>query len=494
MNPNPSPVPAAQSRADFQKHPVPAHGIDRKSRLLVIAAALMALFLGALDALVMSAAMPTIVADLGGLQLYSWVYSAYLLARAVSLPIFGKLADLFRIKTLFIISITLFLLASVLAGFSRNMTLLIIFRVFQGIGAGGNFALVYIVLADISTPANRGKTLSLGSFIWGIASVLGPTLGGFIVTYFSWRWIFFINVPLALFSLLGIAFYLIETRVKKPEVFIDYVGAITLSMTILALLTAFLLGGQKFAWTSPPMIGLSLLTAGSALAFYWAEKRARDPVLALRFFAVRGFSIGNGSVFLSSFAIFSLFAFAPLFIQGALGKNPMQVGAAMLALSLGWSLGSLLLGQVVNRFGPKPSAIWGALFLVIGCGLTLTFSSTTSMLACFNVFSLVGLGMGFVTLATLLVVQNSLDNTELGVATASHQFARTLGGTIGIGICGSFLSAKTSRILEAILHSDLQRDLDPSLALQIQQNFENLFRPAIQAQLPAGLQKLLQEA
>ena len=171
----------------------------------MIAAALLTLFLGALDALVMSAAMPTIVTDLGGLHLYSWVYSAYLLARAVSLPIFGKLADIFRSRRLYVISILIFLLGSIWAGLSQSMTQLILSRAVQGIGAGGNFALVYIVLTDISAPEKRAKTLSLASFIWGLASVLGPTFGGFVVTYFSWRWIFFANIPLGLFSLLGLS-------------------------------------------------------------------------------------------------------------------------------------------------------------------------------------------------------------------------------------------------------------------------------------------------
>jgi MFS family permease len=201
--------------------------ISRKSRYYIITAALLALFLGALDALVMSAAMPTIIADLGGLHLYSWVYSAYLLARAVSLPIFGKLADIFNSKRLFIITISIFLMASIFAGLAQTMTQLILWRVFQGIGGGGIFALVYIVLADISSPESRAKNLSLGSFIWGLASVLGPTFGGFVVTYFSWRWIFFVNVPLSMLSLLGIGFCLVEIREKKKEAAIDYLGALT---------------------------------------------------------------------------------------------------------------------------------------------------------------------------------------------------------------------------------------------------------------------------
>ena len=186
----------------------PAGTIDSKHRMMIIFSALLALFLGAMDALIMTAAMPTIVAELGGLHLYSWVYSAYLLARAVSLPVFGKLGDLFKNKNIFLISIGIFLLSSIAAGFSPNMTFLIVCRVFQGIGAGGIFALVYIILADISPPGQRAKTMSFASSVWGIASVLGPTLGGFIVSYMSWRWIFFINVPLGLLSLGGVSFFL----------------------------------------------------------------------------------------------------------------------------------------------------------------------------------------------------------------------------------------------------------------------------------------------
>ncbi len=192
-------------------------GVKEFKRFPVILAALLVLFLSALDALIMAAAMPTIVADLGGLSLYSWVYSAALLSRTVSLPIFGKLADLFKTKSLFMISTTIFLIASVMAGLSTSMGFLIFSRVIQGIGAGGNFALVYVILTDVSSPEKRGKTLGFASFVWGIASVLGPTLGGLIVTYFSWRWIFFMNIPLGILSLGVVYFFMTEIREKKKK-------------------------------------------------------------------------------------------------------------------------------------------------------------------------------------------------------------------------------------------------------------------------------------
>ncbi len=475
------------------KPQTPNRLISRKRRFYIIAAALMALFLGALDALVMSAAMPTIVADLGSLDLYSWVYSAYLLARAISLPVFGKLADIFKTRRLFIISISTFLLGSIFAGLAQSMTQLILSRVLQGIGAGGNFALVYIVLADVSSPENRGKALSLASIIWGLASVLGPTFGGFVVTYFSWRWIFWVNIPLGLFSLLGIALYLVEMRAKKKEAAIDYFGVLTLSTFILGLLTVFLLAGRSYDWMSPEIFGLSVVTVGSGIAFYFIENKAREPILSPGFFKVRGFSIGNGAAFLASFTIFSQFAYSPLFIQGALGKSPLQMGFAMLSLSLGWSAGAMACGQIVNRFGKKPSAIFGALCLAVGSAIMVTFSTTTSLTSFFVVLGTVGIGMGFVSIATLLIVQDSLEMADLGIATASHQFFRTLGGAIGVGVTGSFVTLSLSKIVDDLIQSGLN-DLPPSFHEHMQQGFDRIFRPEIQALFAPDVQKALQAA
>lgn len=467
--------------------------ITGPQRIAIIGSALLALFLGALDALVMTAAMPTIVAELGGLHLYSWVYSAYFLSRAVSLPIFGKLADLYKNRNLFITAIGIFVLASVAAGCAPDMGVLIAARVVQGVGAGGVFALVYIVLADISAPEDRGRTLSFASFIWGIASVLGPTLGGFIVSYFSWRWIFFVNVPLGIASLWGIATYLIEFREKRKTVSLDFLGVATLSTAILAFLFAFLVGGRTFPWASLQIVGLFVLSISAACVFIWVERRAADPLLSIVFFKDRGFSTGNGAVFLSSFAIFSLFAFAPLFIQGAQGKTPMEVGLGMLSLSLGWSVGSLALGQTIHRIGKKTAAVLGAMCLIAGSGMTLAFSVSSSAYYCFFVFFVVGVGMGFVTLSTLLVVQSCLGEKDLGVATSSHQFSRTLGGTVGVGVCGSYISTRFSDLADVIRNSDIQTDLKAEMAETGFGRIESLLQPEIQSLLPPDLQHMVQQ-
>jgi EmrB/QacA subfamily drug resistance transporter len=349
-------------------------------RRLLIGATLLALFLAALDTLIMSAAMPTIVADLGGLHLYSWVFSTYLLSRTVSLPIFGKLADLFPTRTLYLISILIFLVGSILAGTARSMMALTVFRAVQGIGAGGNFALVYIVLADISEPEQRGKMMSYASFIWGLASVLGPSLGGFIVSWVSWRWIFYVNVPVGLLSMAGIWFFLSETRDKHKRIEIDYAGILTLTIAILSLLTAFLVGGREYGWASAPMLGLYALFTTSALGFYTAEKRSKDPVFCFEFFKSAGFTTGASMAFFSSFAIFSLSAFSPLFIQGALGRSPFQLGIAMMFLSLGWSAAALICGTYCNRWGKKFFSITGGAVLVAGCLMAVQFSETTNPL------------------------------------------------------------------------------------------------------------------
>ncbi len=461
--------------------------ITSKQRVAIIVATLLALFLGALDALILSAAMPSVIADLGGLQLYSWVYSTYFLARAVSLPIIGKLVDIYRSRSLFLFCITLFILASTAAGCAGNMTALITARVIQGIGAGGIFALVYVVLADVSTEGSRGRALSSASAIWGIASVLGPTMGGFIVTYFSWRWIFLINIPIGMVCLWGIGVYLKETRRKRESVSLDVWGAATLTTAILSLLFAFLLGGRTFAWTAPPMLVLSTCAALALILFIWIERHAQDPILSIGFFKIRGFATGNTAVFMSSFAIFSLFAYAPLFIQGVQGLTPMRVGIAMLSLSLGWSAGSLALGRFIDRTDLRGCAVTGALFLVAGCIMTLSFHQASTTVYIFSTFFIIGVGMGFVGLATLMVVQACLKPEDLGVATSSNQFARTLGGTMGVGICGSFIAGRFAELKGALIESGVLEHLPEKMAEAGVGQIEGLLQPDIQMRMPPEL-------
>lgn len=462
---------------------------DAKGRSWIIWAALLALFLGALDALVMTAAMPTIIAELGGLHLYAWTYTTYFLARAVALPIFGKLSDMYSTRMLFLFSIGLFLVASIAAGFSQSMGFLVVTRVFQGIGGGGIFALVYVVLSDVSTPEHRAKTISFASAVWGIASLVGPTLGGFIVTWFSWRWIFFINIPLGLVSFYGIAVHFQEFREKTAGKNLDLLGAFLLSGFILGLLTLIMTGGRELPFLSTPYILIGCATIISGCWFFRVELRAENPMLNFNYFKDPSYALGNVLVFFASFAIFSLFAYAPILLQGALSQTPLQVGYAMLSLSLGWSIGSLLAGRKMNWIGQKRAVLIGTVLLVIGTGMTLGFSRTTDITECFVAFLVVGLGMGFVSLTTLLVVQDSVEPANLGVATSFHQFSRTMGGTIGVGLCGGIVTDKLINELTVA-----GQKLPETLIGMLKESMANLFQQEFQAMIPAGMDAMLQNA
>jgi EmrB/QacA subfamily drug resistance transporter len=469
--------------------------LPERVKALVLVAALLAVFLGALDALIIGAAMPTIVADLGGLELYSWVFSAYMLARAVSLPLFGKLADLYNTKRLFLLALGIFLIGSVFAGAVRNMAELILLRAIQGIGAGGNFALAYIVVAEVSPPAERGRTMGLISFVWGISSLLGPLLGGFIVTYLPWPWVFYLNVPVGAVAVWWVSRYFRESREKRAAAAVDYLGAFALTTGVLSLLMAFLIGGKgSGGWQSPGVLGLGALTVLAALLFYVAERRAADPILPLGFLRVPGFTLANGAAFFSSFAVFSLTAFIPLFLQGAMGKTPAELGVLMVPLSLGWSAGALTCGRLVQRLGEKSASVTGSLLMGCGTALTLTFGETIGLVYFVAVLFGIGVGMGFVSLSTLLTVQNSLTEMDLGIATSSHQFARSLGGTVGVGVCGSLVVHEVDQAVAALVSSPLRAEFPPWLAARVATDIQDVLRPEISGSLSGPLMAALRAA
>jgi EmrB/QacA subfamily drug resistance transporter len=476
------------------RNPTPVDYPSGAARSWILGATLVALFLGAVDALVVSAAMPTIVADLGGLAYYSWVYSAYFLSRAVFLPIFGKLADVYPSRPIFLFTIGIFCGASLLAGMAPTMGWLVTWRTFQGVGAGGIFALSYICLADISPPDQRGKTMSLASGVWGLASVTGPTLGAAVVTYLNWRWIFFMNLPLGMLSLWGIGRFLIEVRPKRGRVRLDWEGLVAMTVCILALMVAFLFAGRSFGWFSRPVIGLLALSVVGAVLFWWAEKRALDPLLPLNRLLRRDFGLSNLAVFFSSFAIFSLFAYAPLFIQAGQGRSAMQVGLAMLSLSFGWSVGSLFLGRFVDRSAKRATALAGGLLLMAGSGGTLLITAQTGMLIQALLYMLVGVGMGFVTLSTLLVVQSSVPAADLGMATGTHQYSRTLGGTVGVGVCGGLVTGRIATTVAGVVQGGVGDAGQGRLLQQIAAHPEVLLKPEIGQMLPDHVLTVLRGA
>ncbi len=309
------------------------------------------------------------------------------------------------------------------------------------------------------------------------------------MTYFSWPWIFYINLPLGLLSFAGIGIFFKEFREKPGRAELDWAGITCFSGAVLAGLTLIMTGGREVPWGSPVGLGLAAAALVLGIGFVLAERRAKDPFLDFSFFKYPGFALGNAVTLGASFSMFALFAYAPLFLQGALFQTPMVVGYAMLSLSLGWSLGSLILGRRVDRIGKKKASLAGCLFMVAGTCLCLGFNRETHLLYCFFVFLLIGLGMGSVTLSTLLIVQDSVEPKDLGVATSLHQFARTLGGTIGVGICGGVV---TSRLFQGIEAGSA--GLTGEMAEQLKESMSHLFSPEFRAGIVPQTLDLLQNA
>jgi MFS family permease len=377
----------------------------------------------------------------------------------------------------------------------RTMGELILLRAIQGVGAGGNFALAYIVVAEVSRPSERGRTMGLISFVWGVSSLLGPLLGGFIVTYLSWPWVFYLNIPVGAVAIWWVLRHFQESRRKRSEAAVDYLGAFSLTTAVISLLVACLLSGKNpRAWESPEVLALFGLSALALLVFCLAERRATEPILPLSFFRVPGFSLANGAAFFSSFAVFSLAAFIPLLLQGAMGKTPAELGVLMVPLTLGWSAGALTCGRLVQRLGEKAAGVTGSLLLAGGTALTLTFGAATGLLYFSAVLFGIGVGMGFVSLSTLLTVQNSLSDMDLGVATSSHQFARNLGGTVGVGVCGSLVVRGVEEAMAALMNSPLQGDIPPALAARLAADIQNVLRPDLAGSLSAPIMAALRTA
>ncbi|MDQ7783170.1 MAG: MFS transporter [Desulfomonilaceae bacterium] len=469
--------------------PIPMH-----TRVMIVIAALLAVFLGALDALIVSTAMPTIVSDLGGLELYGWVFSGYMLARTIALPIVGKLCDMYSTKKLFAVTMGLFIISSLSAGVVTTMPQLILLRAIQGLAAGGTFAVAYIVVADISPPGQRARMMGSISLVWGLASVLGPVLGGAIVTYLPWPWIFYINVPVGGAALFAVMVYFKEFREKRADASIDYWGAATLSAAVPAFLLVVLLGGREYSWASPQILALTIAGLVLGGAFLFAESRAASPILSLDLMRTPGFLYSSSIVFFCSFAIFSLIAFIPLFVQGALLMKAADVSIAMIPLSLGWSAGGLASGHFMSRIGPKMTCILGSLCICTGISVALSFTPETSLISCCAVFGGVGIGMGFIFIGTLIAAQNSLPQADRGVATSSQQFALNLGGTIGVGVSGGILAAKTMKVLKERISVSPDPAVEIPSTSQLSRHVQDLLRPEFQSSFSPEVVHALKDA
>jgi EmrB/QacA subfamily drug resistance transporter len=421
----------------------------RREILIVLPGLLLAIMIAMLDQLVVSTALPRIVGDLGGLNHLAWVVTAYVLASTVTTPLYGKLGDLYGRKRLLMIAIVIFLIGSALSGLAHTMDQLIAFRALQGLGAGGLMVGALATLGDLVSPRERGQYMGYMMGAMTLAMIAGPLVGGYITDSFSWRWIFYINLPIGAAALiyLGLTLHLPAKRISHR---VDYLGSAVLAVAATALVLLLTWGGGQYAWGSPQILSLGVITVAATAAFLLIESRAAEPVLPLHVFRNLNFSLSTGMSFLVGVSLFGALTFLPLYQQTVQHASATTSGLLLIPLLLGSTITSVIGGQITTRTGRyKALPIVGGAIMTFAFYMLTHLGPGTSRLTSGIYFAILGIGMGFLMQITTLIVQNSVDPKDMGVASSSRTFFQQIGGSIGVSLFGVIFTRRLTESLTA---------------------------------------------